>query len=442
VWDDRRPGYSRLERSAPFCYCFYCERTDRSRASLTHWDLSAAVRELGDESQMRVTMIVTGFPSADDPVSGIFNLRSAQGLSRIAKVRVVHLRSWLPSRAWSLLSEVEGISVCTLAIPQLPMFRRRNVELYRRLAWPSLETILRDSDLIHSVGGSFAGVVAVNWAQLAGVHHVMQITSEIELASNARRPTNEEMKHIHAIACNSAALASQFLVLYPTAPNVRAVYRGVDLQRFSPGLQACSQQDECRFLFLGGFPEYPTLPHRRNTKGGETLLAAWLAAEKELPSSASLTIAGPQSTSPDVLRWRAGLRRPERVHLLGAISPDAVPTHIRESDAVLVPSLQEGLPNVVLEAAACGRAVLASNLWGTAEIVVESQTGVLLPAGDADAWRSALIRFSLNRACLLTMGRNARQRTELFFDSNKYPMQMVDLYAAAIREPLMIARIS
>jgi len=340
------------------------------------------------------------------------------------------------------MSEVEGVPVCTLAIPQIPKFRQHNVQLYRRLAWSVVEPTLRGCDLIHSVGACFAGVVAARWAHLAGLHHVLQITSEVELANDATRPTDEEMKHVHAVACNSATLASRFLALYPSARNVRAVYRGVNLHRFSPGIVGDSQMRGSRFLFLGGFPEYPTLSYGRNTKGGETLLMAWRAAEKELPMSASLTIAGPQSINPGVLRWRTGLQRPERVLLLGAINPDAVSDAIRESDAVLVPSLQEGLPNVVLEAAACSRAVLASNLGGTAEIVVDGQTGVLLPPGNVDAWSFALVRFSTRRTHLLAMGRRARRQTELFFDSNKYPVEMVDLYAAALREPLVTAGIA
>jgi glycosyltransferase involved in cell wall biosynthesis len=110
--------------------------------------------------------------------------------------------------------------------------------------------------------------------------------------------------------------------------------------------------------------------------------------------------------------------------------------YIQSCDAVLVPSLQEGFPNVALEAAACGRTVLASKLDGIAELVVHGETGALVPPGDARSWASALTQYAQRRDDLHAFGRNARSRAENYFDANAYPENMVDLYHAALREPL------
>jgi glycosyltransferase involved in cell wall biosynthesis len=386
---------------------------------------------------LRVVMVVDGFPTADDPATGVFNLRAARALKDRANVTVVHLRSWRPGRAVMHTRAVDDLSIWTLAVPQIPVLHGLSREVYRLMSWPAVKRLLSECDVIHSVGFAFAGVVGAHWSRLARVHHVTQITSEVELNVDRLRPSAHALRFIHGVACNSETLAAHFHVLYPSADNVRAVYRGVDLRHFTPQTFTSDSTAGVRFLFLGGFPEYQHLPHGRNTKGGETLLEAWKTAEAELANaSAQLVIGGPRSTDKAVQRWRAGLRYPERVQLAGNIQPADVLRYIQSCDAVLVPSLQEGFPNVALEAAACGRTVLASKLDGIAELVVHGETGALVPPGDARSWASALTQYAQRRDDLHAFGRNARSRAENYFDANAYPENMVDLYHAALREPL------
>src|SRR5205807_1915549 len=132
-------------------------------------------------------------------------------------------------------------------------------------------------------------------------------------------------------------------------------------------------------------------PRGQNVKGGETLLSAWRAREEDLRrAGASLLVGGPGATERRIGRWRATLRYPEAVIACGPIAPDDVGGHIRASDAVVLPSLQEGLPNVAMEAAACGRAVLGSNVGGVGEVVAHDSTGFLTPPGDVEAWGAVL----------------------------------------------------
>jgi glycosyltransferase involved in cell wall biosynthesis len=380
-------------------------------------------------------MLVTGFPSADDSVTGIFNLRAARALNGSADVAVVHLRTWRPSRPFMQADTIDGLTVYRVAIPQVPAFKKASFEFYKIAAWPLVKQLVKDCDVIHSVGLSFAALVGAHWARLASVRHVTQVTSEFELDKTQLQPSEETVKSIHAVACNSDALATMVRRAYPSARNVRTVYRGVDLERFTSDstlkdAEPAPTERGVRFLYLGGFPGY-------RTKGGETLLAAWQTAETELAhASAGLIIGGPRSTDKSVLRWRAELRYPERVELAGTINTSDVPRYLSSSNAVLVPSLVEGFPNIAVEASACGRAVLASNLDAIAELVVDGETGVLLPAGDAAAWASALIDFARRPGDLWIFGRNARKRAELLFDARAYPVNMLSLYRAALREPL------
>jgi glycosyltransferase involved in cell wall biosynthesis len=398
------------------------------------------------QHQLAVTMVVAGFPCDGKPTKGIFNLRAAKALREFVNINVIHLRTWLPGRHSAQHSEVEGIPVLTIAVPQCPWGQGVNIALYEYLGWPQVRSMLQNCDIVHSVG-LLAGVLASAWARRARRHHVFQATgSDINAFLPQMRTAygvDGWENQLHAVACNSRALGAAFLALYPGSKNVRAVWRGVDLESFrilGPIAGPLADKPPVRYAFLGGFPKNRNLPFGANTKGGETLLLAWQAAEDELVSrSASLLLLGCEPYYDRIRRWRARLRCPERVHLGGFIQPDLVSAYIRASDAVLVPSLQEGLPNVAVEASACGRAVFASDVGGTSEVVVNGETGVLLPSGDVAAWKNALVAYANQLSCLRAMGSRARQRMEALFASCNYPIRMLELYEAALREPLQNA---
>jgi glycosyltransferase involved in cell wall biosynthesis len=100
--------------------------------------------------------------------------------------------------------------------------------------------------------------------------------------------------------------------------------------------------------------------------------------------------------------------------------------------------MEEGLPNVAMEASACGRPVFGSNVGGIPEVVLNKETGLILPAGDVVTWKNALIGYAGQSHKLREMGERARMHMELLFDCRKYARQMLDLYSSALREPLYI----
>jgi glycosyltransferase involved in cell wall biosynthesis len=398
--------------------------------------------------RLRVAMLVIGFPHADRPANCVFNLQAARALSRSVDLTVVHLRAWKLGRPGLAISEFEGVRVITVTAPQLPGCSNVNIEIYRCLGWLRLRSLLRSCDLIHSVSAEFAGILASAWGRWACVPHLTQIIGGDINSILPRRLTCRSIagweKHVHAVACNSRALANRFLELYPQVRNVRTIYRGVDLQRYhtlGPVIGPLADRPPVRFLFLGGFPPYQDMPHRDNTKGGWTLLEAWKAAECHLiPTGASLLIGGPQSDADCIIRWRARLRNPNRVHLVGLLHPDLVPGYLRSAEVVLVPSLEEGLPNLAMEASACGRAVFGSDVGGISEVIADGETGRLLPPSDVMAWKNALIAYADRIDQLRTMGKHARRRMELQFDCRHFAPLMLDLYHTALREPIFMSQ--
>jgi starch synthase (maltosyl-transferring) len=104
-----------------------------------------------------------------------------------------------------------------------------------------------------------------------------------------------------------------------------------------------------------------------------------------------------------------------RVHLLGARGD--VPGLLRSADLLVLPSLWEGMPNAVLEAMAARRAVVATAVEGTEDLVVPGQTGWLVPPGDPAALAAALLDAASDPDRLARFGQAARTRAEARFST-------------------------
>jgi glycosyltransferase involved in cell wall biosynthesis len=109
----------------------------------------------------------------------------------------------------------------------------------------------------------------------------------------------------------------------------------------------------------------------------------------------------------DKLKQRvAQLGLSAKVRFLGRQAPDTIPLWISAADMLCLPSRREGCPNVVLEALAAGRPVIASKVGGVPELL-NDQNGIMVPAGDPVAlaiglaeglhrsWNSAELRGSV-----------------------------------------------
>ena len=104
----------------------------------------------------------------------------------------------------------------------------------------------------------------------------------------------------------------------------------------------------------------------------------------------------------------AALGLSERVQFVGWAARADLPAHYQWADVFALPSYEEGMPNVVLEALAAGLPVIGSDVDGLRELVEPGVTGVLVPPADAVAVASALDAFAADPRRLRNMGEQAR----------------------------------
>ncbi|MDR7543851.1 MAG: glycosyltransferase [Armatimonadota bacterium] len=147
-------------------------------------------------------------------------------------------------------------------------------------------------------------------------------------------------------------------------------------------------------------------------KGHAVLLEAMTAIVRQYPG-AVLVLAGdgPLRMAIEAEAHRRALQ--ERVRFLG--TRDDVSRLLGASDVVVVPSLWESLPRVVLEAMAVGRPVVASAVGGIPEAVSDGETGLLVPAGDPGRLASAVTDLLRSPARRAEFGEAGRWRARTAF---------------------------
>jgi glycosyltransferase involved in cell wall biosynthesis len=118
----------------------------------------------------------------------------------------------------------------------------------------------------------------------------------------------------------------------------------------------------------------------------------------------------------------------DRVRFLGR--RDDVPALLAAADALVLPSWQEGLPLVVLEAMAAGVPVVATSVGGTPEAVVDGETGLLVPPRDVPALTAAIDTLLDDPERARRLGEAGRRRVRERFDAAESTRRILGLYEA------------
>lgn len=195
-----------------------------------------------------------------------------------------------------------------------------------------------------------------------------------------------------AIATVSQALKDKLTALGVRTEKIAVLRNGVDLDRFLP---------LDRVAIRGGLglrgTVWLTVGNLVELKGVHLAIAALARVQ-----DATLLIAGdgPERAHLQQLANRLGVAA--RVRFLDTVPHDGLTTYYNAADALLHPSSREGMPNVVLEALACGTPVVAAPFAGVAELISAPEAGEIASersaVGIAEAWRRLSSRAPERRA--------------------------------------------
>ena len=105
-----------------------------------------------------------------------------------------------------------------------------------------------------------------------------------------------------------------------------------------------------------------------------------------------------------------------------------MPSIIAQAHLVVLPSYGEGLPKILIEAAACGRPVVITDIPGCRDAIESQVTGLLVPPKNANSLAAAIKTLLLNAELRTSMGAAGRKRAEAIFSIDKIVSDHLDIY--------------
>jgi teichuronic acid biosynthesis glycosyltransferase TuaC len=352
---------------------------------------------------MRVLILTKIFPNRLEPQSAPFNRRQFAALSRLCDVEVLAAIPWFPGASafgrWSpagrltTVPEHECIDGVAVQHPRFAFVPKIGTAVAGPLYVASLaRAALARRGRVDVVLGSWAypdGFAAVVLADMLGVPAVIKLHgSDMNVVARWRAPRRYlewALPRAARVVAVSRQLAAAAAALGAAPERIDVVPNGVDRQAFKPrdrrearahlGLPLAGKM----VLFVG---------HLTEPKGAGDLIRAFALAGEALRDT-RLVMVGDGAGSEACRALAADLG--ERVSFVGAEPNERVPLWLAACDVLALPSWNEGMPNVVLEALACGRAVVASNVGGIPD-VVNGYPHALVPPREPAALALALER--------------------------------------------------
>lgn len=219
------------------------------------------------------------------------------------------------------------------------------------------------------------------------------------------------------VISNSDSMARRAEMAVPGV-SVATVHNGVDLLRFRPPAEAVRKADPLKVLYSGRLVKVKRL---------DLLLGAWAEVERCLKHPARLILAGygPEREALEVRAAELGIA--DQVEFRGYLGEDDMVREYREASVFVSLSADEGLPNSVLEALACGLPVVLSDIGPHREIVGDSPAGVFCDVDAPESIRHALLGFLQSPETRELAAREARSVIEGRFSWERTASQLIEL---------------
>jgi glycosyltransferase involved in cell wall biosynthesis len=358
-------------------------------------------------SRARLLVLSSLFPSNAQPAAGVFIRERMFRVGRHRQIVVVAPQAWFP-----------GQSLIRLFRPHFrPMAPRHEVmggfEIHRPrflsvpgllkwadglfMALSSYRTVrrvvraqaLNVLDVHFGYPDGYAGLLLGRWL---GLPMMLTLRGKEERLARAdvRRPLASAVASAERVIAVSGALRDVAVSLGADPARVRVVGNGIDLEKFRPLPRGQARAmlgvpPTARILVTVG-----TLIER---KGFHRVIEIMPRLIGKHPDLHYLVVggAGPEGDNSAALRAQAAaLGLEKRVQFLGPYSPERLHLPLSAADLFVLASSYEGWANVLLEAMACGLAVVATDVGGNAQVVNSDVLGFVVPFGDADSLAGAI----------------------------------------------------
>ena len=282
-------------------------------------------------------------------------------------------------------------------------------------------------DLVHA-NSTTAHLFAGAASRAVGVPAVWHVRDLVRLG-----PVGRACRELatHTVAISGAVRRSVF------GPGgryaVSVVHNGIDADRFAARARAGRVRSE---LGLHGVPLVAVVGQLVPWKGHEAFLSAFSAVARDIPEAKALDVGADlfgdhPGREQFLMRRRDALGLRDSVLFLG--QRDDVADILADCDVLAVPSRAEPFGRVALEAMALGKPVVGFDAGGLPEVVVDGETGVLVPRGSVGTLGEALLGLLRNPARARALGAAGRVRVRRLFSAGQMARRIESLYTTLLQ---------
>lgn len=361
-------------------------------------------------------------------------------LCLLANAASTHTEKWavaLSERGW----EVEILSFLPAELPKvkvhvIPRLAGDKVDVILRQAWVREKVAELKPDLIHAHYATSFGLLGALTRRHPFV--ISAWGSDIFSFPRSSFLHRSLLKWIlrHAdVLCSSSEIMAQEMHRYMVPEQVVEIIPfGVDMTRFSPPQGEHGSE-------TGAYPKnsvtdvpvvFGVAKGLHPVYGLDLLIEAFAQVHCHFPHTL-LRIAGdgPQRCSLETLAKNLGVT--ECIEWLGQLPNANVAAFYQSVDIVVIPSRQESFGVTAVEGSACARPVIASRVGGLTEVIVEGETGLLVPPESISELGKAMERLIKDPTLRDTMGRQGRANVLRHYDWHKNVTQMELVYECVLR---------
>lgn len=309
----------------------------------------------------------------------------------------------------------------------------RGAFTYLLSALPRLRHILNteDIDVVHYFFGLPTGLLSLYSNNVRGVPYIISLRgSDVPLYDLDSRTlvfmhwlTRPISRHIWRRASKVIAVSGGLRELATASIpgiDVDVIYNGVDVVG-SSNTASSKRDDSClRLLCVSRL-----IPR----KGVEDLLRA-LSTMPDIEFELTLAGTGPSFDTLRELAQTLGIA--DKVNMVGYCAPDQVREHYARSDIFILPTHSDAFANVILEAMSAALPVIACDVGGVAEKVIDGETGLLVAPGQPMPLAAAIRDLAADESRRLKFGCAGQRRVQEHFTWSRNAEQHVAAYKSAI----------
>jgi glycosyltransferase involved in cell wall biosynthesis len=226
---------------------------------------------------------------------------------------------------------------------------------------------------------------------------------------------NTAFRLAHAIVANATVVKEQLVGEGVSSDKITVIHNGLDLSRFRQNGNVIEALQRLDLTSISGRPIITMVANfEYRVKDHPMLVRAAQRVTADVPE-AIFVVAGEGELREETQKLAADLGLKASCLFIGRCA--SVPDLLAASDICVLSSQAEGFSNSILEYMAAGRAVVATDVGGASEAIVEGETGYLVQAGDDQAMAERIISLLRDPDKSRRMGLNGRRLVEQRFST-------------------------